>query len=324
MSFKVEDGQVIGVVGRSGSGKTTVTRLIQGIYTAGEGVVRLDGVDIRHIDLLHLRRSIGVVLQDNFLFRGTIRDNIAAPGRTPAWPRSSRRRAWRAPRNSSTASPRSYDTMVEEGGANFSGGQRQRIAIARALMTRPRLLIFDEATSALDPESEAIIQDNLAADRARPHPDHRVASPDVAGAVGCHPGARPGRGAGLRAASGPARALRDLPAAVAAADAVSCIELHAPYMIADALSTAAAGHHEPLTRSGRARVRSITWAIHRSSGYSDRAAFQVAGRRPLPDRRDVPVPVLVASVIKVDIIISAPGRLIADTPPWRSSPWRWQ
>ena len=161
VSFKVAEGQVIGVVGRSGSGKTTVTRLIQGIQTAQEGAVRLDGVDIRHINLPHLRRSVGVVLQENFLFRGTIKENIAA-----AKPDASLVEVIAAARLAGADEfidrlPHSYETPVEENGANFSGGQRQRIAIARTLMLKPRLLIFDEATSALDPESEAIIQANL-------------------------------------------------------------------------------------------------------------------------------------------------------------------
>ena len=161
VSFAVRAGQVIGVVGRSGSGKTTVTRLIQGIQSAQEGMIRLDGIDIRHIDLAHLRRSIGVVLQENFLFRGTIRDNIAA-----ARPEAPLAEIVEAARMAGADEfidrlPASYETLVEENGANFSGGQRQRIAIARALMMRPRLLIFDEATSALDPESEAIVQEHL-------------------------------------------------------------------------------------------------------------------------------------------------------------------
>src|SRR5215813_6744653 len=161
VSFAVRAGQVIGVVGRSGSGKTTVTRLIQGIQAAQEGMIRLDGIDIRHIDLAHLRRSIGVVLQENFLFRGTIRDNIAA-----ARPDAPLAEIVEAARMAGADEfidrlPASYETLVEENGANFSGGQRQRIAIARALLTRPRLLIFDEATSALDPESEAIVQEHL-------------------------------------------------------------------------------------------------------------------------------------------------------------------
>ena len=162
VTFKVEEGQVIGIVGRSGSGKTTITRMIQGIHTAQEGLVLLNGNDIRHIDLPHLRRSVGIVLQDNILFRGTIRDNIAA-GR----PDATQDEVLEAARMAGADEfidrlPHVYQTMVEENGTNLSGGQRQRIAIARALLLHPRLLIFDEATSALDPESEAVIQQNLA------------------------------------------------------------------------------------------------------------------------------------------------------------------
>ncbi len=166
VSFTVEPGQVIGIVGRSGSGKTTLTRLIQGIEPPQAGVILVDGIDIRHIDLGHLRRSIGVVLQDNLLFRGSIRDNIAA-----ARPESSLEEVVAAARLAGAEDfirrlPMSYETQVEENGANLSGGQRQRLAIARALLTAPKLLVFDEATSALDPESEALVNRNLA-DMAR-------------------------------------------------------------------------------------------------------------------------------------------------------------
>ena len=162
ISFAVAEGQSIGVVGRSGSGKTTLTRLIQAIHAPEEGLIQLDGIDIRQIDLDHLRRGVGVVLQDNLLFRGTIRENIAA-----ARPDAPLEEIVQAARLAGAEEfilrlPLAYDTFVEENAANFSGGQRQRIAIARALLTRPRLLVFDEATSALDPDSEAIIQHNLA------------------------------------------------------------------------------------------------------------------------------------------------------------------
>jgi ATP-binding cassette subfamily B protein len=161
VSFQIHEGQVIGVIGRSGSGKTTITRLIQGIQAAQGGEIKLNGVDIRHIDLEHLRRSIGVVLQENFLFRGTLRSNIAAPR-----PESGLEEIMEVARLAGADEfisrlPLSYDTFVEENGANFSGGQRQRVAIARALLTQPKLFIFDEATSALDPESEAVIQAHL-------------------------------------------------------------------------------------------------------------------------------------------------------------------
>ena len=179
VSFRVRPGQVFGIVGRSGSGKTTVTRLIQGIQSAQEGAIRLDGIDIRHINLPHLRRSIGVVLQENFLFRGSLRDNIAAgrPDATLAEVVEAARMA--GADEFIDRLPQSYETIVEENGANLSGGQRQRIAIARALLMRPRLLIFDEATSALDPESEAIVQehlDEIARDRTMVIVSHRLTS----------------------------------------------------------------------------------------------------------------------------------------------------
>ncbi len=163
MSFEIAPGEVIGVVGRSGSGKTTLTRLIQGIEQPSTGLLRVDGVDIRQIDLDHLRRNIGVVLQENLLFRGTIRDNIAMarPGAAPEEVALSARLA--GAEDFIRRLPLGFETRIEEGGSNFSGGQRQRLAIARALMSAPRVLIFDEATSALDPESEQVVNRNLSA-----------------------------------------------------------------------------------------------------------------------------------------------------------------
>ncbi len=161
LDFTVMPGEIIGVVGRSGSGKTTLTRMIQGIQIPTEGIIKLDGVDLRQIDLAHIRRNIGIVLQESFLFRGSIRQNIAA-----ANPRATADEIVAAARLAGAEEfidqlPMAYDSLLEEGATNLSGGQRQRIAIARALLPQPRLLIFDEATSALDPESEAIIQNNL-------------------------------------------------------------------------------------------------------------------------------------------------------------------
>ena len=161
VSFKVPASSIFGIMGRSGSGKTTITRLLQGLHRSYDGLIRIDGTDIRAIDLDHLRRSTGVVLQDSFLFSGSIRDNIAAsaPGASFEQIVASARLA--GAEEFIERLPRGYDTMIEEGGANLSGGQRQRLAIARALLPNPSLLIFDEATSALDPESEAIINTNL-------------------------------------------------------------------------------------------------------------------------------------------------------------------
>lgn len=161
VSFDVPAGTVLGLVGRSGSGKSTVTRLLQALNSGYTGLVKIDGVELREMDLQHLRRNLGVVLQDNFLFRGTIRDNILA-GR----PGISFERVIQAARLAGAEEfierlPRGYDTFIEEGSPNLSGGQRQRLAIARAVVTDPPVLIFDEATSSLDPESETIVNSNL-------------------------------------------------------------------------------------------------------------------------------------------------------------------
>jgi len=153
---------VFGIVGKSGSGKTTVTRLIQGLYQMQRGLVRIDGFDSRELDLVHLRRSIGVVLQDNFLFHGTVRENIAAARPDATFEEVAEAARLAGAEEFIERLPRGFDTVLEENAENLSGGQRQRLAIARALITDPRLLIFDEATSALDPDSEAIIRQNLA------------------------------------------------------------------------------------------------------------------------------------------------------------------
>ena len=161
ISLKIPVGKIIGVVGRSGSGKTTLTRLIQSIHKPQTGVLRIDNVDIREIDLPHLRGSIGVVLQENFLFRGTVRENIAMTKPNADFEEIVRVAHLAGASEFIERLPKSYDTEIEEGAANLSGGQKQRLAIARALLTDPRILILDEATSALDPESEAIVRKNL-------------------------------------------------------------------------------------------------------------------------------------------------------------------
>ena len=160
-TFTIPSGKIVGIVGRSGSGKTTLTKLIQGLYPIQEGIVRFDRVDAREIELAHLRRQIGVVLQENFLFRGTVRDNIAA-----ARPEATFEEIVAAADAAGASEfiermAQGYNTMLEENASNLSGGQKQRLSIARALLTKPRILILDEAASALDPESEAIFINNL-------------------------------------------------------------------------------------------------------------------------------------------------------------------
>ena len=162
ISLILQPGQVIGVVGRSGSGKSTVAKLIQRLYVPERGRVLVDGVDLAQIDPAWLRRQVGVVLQENFLFNRSVRDNIALTD--PGLPMD---RVMHAARLAGAHDfilelPEGYATIVGEHGCTLSGGQRQRIAIARALVANPRILIFDEATSALDYESEAIIQQNMA------------------------------------------------------------------------------------------------------------------------------------------------------------------
>jgi len=161
INFHVKPGSIVGLMGRSGSGKTTVTRLLQGLHQNYSGLIRLDGVELKEVDLYHLRTNIGVVLQESFLFRGTIRDNILI-AKPDASPEEMIEAAQLAGADEFIERlPRGYDTMLEEHASNLSGGQKQRLAIARALIVNPPILIFDEATSALDPESEAIILRNL-------------------------------------------------------------------------------------------------------------------------------------------------------------------
>jgi subfamily B ATP-binding cassette protein HlyB/CyaB len=163
VSFEISPGQVVGVVGRSGSGKTTITRLIQGLYRPQAGLIKIDGQDLKELDLAHLRGQIGVVLQENFLFRATVRENIAITKPTASLDEVVRAAELAGASEFIQRLPYGYSTMLEEGAGNLSGGQRQRLAIARALIHNPPVLIFDEATSALDPESEAIIQQHLSA-----------------------------------------------------------------------------------------------------------------------------------------------------------------
>jgi ATP-binding cassette subfamily B protein len=135
--------------------------LIQGLYSLQEGIIRFDGYDAREIDLAHLRRQIGVVLQENFLFRGTVRDNIAITKPDASFEEIVAAAQAAGADEFIERLAQGYDTLLEENASNLSGGQKQRLSIARSLLSKPRILILDEAASALDPESEAIFIKNL-------------------------------------------------------------------------------------------------------------------------------------------------------------------
>ncbi len=163
IDLDIAPGEVIGIVGRSGSGKSTLTKLVQRLYVPERGRVLIDGHDLALADPAWLRRQLGVVLQENFLFNRSVRENIALSDPGLGLERVIHAAKLAGAHDFILELPEGYDTVVGEHGASLSGGQRQRIAIARALITDPRILILDEATSALDYESEHAVMRNMRA-----------------------------------------------------------------------------------------------------------------------------------------------------------------
>jgi subfamily B ATP-binding cassette protein HlyB/CyaB len=152
---------MVGIVGPSGSGKSTFAKLVQRLYVPESGRVLVDGMDLAMVDPAWLRRQIGVVLQENVLFNRSVRENIALADPAMSMERVIAAASLAGAHEFILELTEGYDTIVGERGSTLSGGQRQRIAIARALISDPRILIFDEATSALDYESERIVQQNM-------------------------------------------------------------------------------------------------------------------------------------------------------------------
>ena len=162
VSFEAAPGTVTALVGPSGSGKSTIASLVAAFHNPDSGAVLVDGVDLRTVRLESYRTQLGVVLQESFLFDGTIAENVAFS--RPDATREQILEACRIARVDEFAErfEKGYETVVGERGVKLSGGQRQRVSIARAILADPRILILDEATSSLDSESEALIQEGLA------------------------------------------------------------------------------------------------------------------------------------------------------------------
>lgn len=161
IDLHIRAGETLGIVGPSGSGKSTLTRLLLNLYTPEQGRILLDGIPLQQLANTSLRRQIGVVLQENYLFNRSVRNNIALKDPTLPLEKVIAAARMAGAHDFILKLPLGYDTVLAEGGTSLSGGQRQRIAIARALVADPGILVFDEATSALDDQSQALVQANM-------------------------------------------------------------------------------------------------------------------------------------------------------------------
>lgn len=161
INLKIPCGKFVAIVGTSGSGKSTITKLLARLYTAEQGVVLVDGIDISKVELYSLRRQIGIVPQDTVLFDGSVEENITLTNPEASSEEIIQAASIAAAHDFIMELPAGYSTQVGERGSNLSGGQRQRIAIARTILQKPRLLIMDEATSALDYQTERVVSENL-------------------------------------------------------------------------------------------------------------------------------------------------------------------
>lgn len=179
VSFKVKKGEMIGLVGHSGAGKSTITNIITRLYDVNDGEVLIDGINVKNISIASLHSNIGMVLQETFLFSGTVAENIAY-----GKPEASIEEIIAASKKAHahefiSALPDGYDTVLGRGGSDLSGGEKQRISIARAILMDPAILIFDEATSALDTKTEQQIQEameSLVKDRTTIAIAHRLST----------------------------------------------------------------------------------------------------------------------------------------------------